>query len=318
MTTTPLTAALRPTMYFVGVSTMSSSIMRVFPRWARLLDLGDCELKGIDLAVRAPAAEFRALVEFIKNDPNSLGALVTTHKLDIVEAAGDLIDEYDPLAAALREISCLSKSVGRFVGHAKDPVSSGLALAAITPDGHWKRKRGEAFVIGAGGAALAIVCSLAGAAHGDDRPSRIHVSDRDPTRLAHFRATAERLELGLPLNLLEAGSAADNSATLAKLPPHSLVVNASGLGKDAPGSPLPDGARFPLDSFAWDLNYRGDLKFLAQARAAIAARRLRVEDGWLYFLHGWTRAIAEVFHIDIPTKGPAFDLLSQEAAGARG
>ena len=292
--------------------------MRVFPRWARLLDLGDCELKGVDLPIRAPAAEFRAVVEFVKNDPKSLGALVTTHKLDIVAAAGDLIDEYDAYAAALHEVSCLSKSAGRLVGHAKDPIASALALAAITPAGHWRRTSGEVFAIGAGGAALAIVCGLADAAHGNDRPTRIHVSDRDPARLKHFRATAERLNLDLPLIPVEAKTLADNAAIMAKLPPHSLVVNASGLGKDAPGSPLPDGAPFPLDGFAWDLNYRGDLKFLAQARAQLAARRLRIEDGWLYFLHGWTRSIAEVFGIDITTKGPAFDILCQEASDARG
>ena len=26
---------------------------------------------------------------------------------------------------------------------------------------------------------------------------------------------------------------------------------------------------------------------------------LTIEDGWTYFIHGWTQVIAEVFHIDI-------------------
>ena len=26
---------------------------------------------------------------------------------------------------------------------------------------------------------------------------------------------------------------------------------------------------------------------------------LFIEDGWTYFIHGWTQVIAEVFHIDI-------------------
>ncbi len=30
-------------------------------------------------------------------------------------------------------------------------------------------------------------------------------------------------------------------------------------------------------------------------RAQEDARRLQVEDGWVYFLHGWTQVIAEVF-----------------------
>jgi shikimate 5-dehydrogenase len=107
---------------------------------------------------------------------------------------------------------------------------------------------------------------------------------------------------------------ADNDRVLAGLAPGSLVVNATGLGKDAPGSPLTDAAAFPPSSVAWDLNYRGDLKFLDQARAS---GHVRIEDGWVYFLHGWTQVIAEVFDIEIPTSGPRFEALDRLAAGAR-
>jgi shikimate 5-dehydrogenase len=313
-----LRTAARPTMHFIGVTTGSSSILRVFPRWARALGLGDCELNGIDLPPRAPAEDFRAIVRFLKDDPLSLGALVTTHKLDVVAAAGDLINGLDPYAAALREVSCLSKSGSRLLGHAKDPVSSALALAAMLPEGHWRRTGAAGFVIGAGGAALAITCCLAEAERGVDRPARLVVSDRDPARLADIAATHRRLGLDLPIRYVHAASDAENAAVLPALPPHSLVINASGIGKDAPGSPLPASAVFPLNGFAWDLNYRGDLLFLDQARQQAAARQLHVEDGWIYFLHGWTRAIAEVFHIQIATHGPSFDALSQHAADARG
>jgi shikimate 5-dehydrogenase len=93
------------------------------------------------------------------------------------------------------------------------------------------------------------------------------------------------------------------------------VINATGLGKDAPGSPITGRAPFPPDGLAWELNYRGDLLFLDQARAAAARQRLTVEDGWVYFLHGWTRVIAEVFDVDIPISGPRFDRLSELAGG---
>lgn len=39
-------------------------------------------------------------------------------------------------------------------------------------------------------------------------------------------------------------------------------------------------------------------------------------DGWVYFIHGWTRVLAEVFAIDIPTAGPEFDRLSRIACEA--
>jgi len=53
-------------------------------------------LHGIDLPPRAPTEDFRAVVRFLKEDPLSLGALVTTPKLDVVAAASDLINGLDP------------------------------------------------------------------------------------------------------------------------------------------------------------------------------------------------------------------------------
>ena len=95
-----------------------------------------------------------------------------------------------------------------------------------------------------------------------------------------------------------------------------MVVNATGLGKDRPGSPITDAAIFPRNGVAWEFNYRGDLVFLEQATAAKARAPLRVVDGWLYFIHGWTRVIAQVFDIEIPDSGPSFELLSRIARDA--
>jgi hypothetical protein len=50
---------------------------------------------------------------------------------------------------------------------------------------------------------------------------------------------------------------------------------------------------------AWEFNYRGELDFLHQALAQQRARRLVVEDGWLYFLHGWTQVVAQVLHVEL-------------------
>jgi shikimate 5-dehydrogenase len=100
---------------------------------------------------------------------------------------------------------------------------------------------------------------------------------------------------------------------VAALKPGSLVINATGLGKDAPGSPLTDAVQFPEQGIVWDLNYRGDLIFLDQARVHAAAKHLQIEDGWTYFIHGWTHVIAEVFHIAIPTSGLDFDALAKIA-----
>jgi len=74
---------------------------------------------------------------------------------------------------------------------------------------------------------------------------------------------------------------------------------------------------FPKHGYVWEFNYRGELLFLDQANAQQSTRDLTIVDGWLYFIHGWTRVIAEVLHLDIPTSGPEFDRLSEIAQSTR-
>ena len=68
--------ATRPTMYFIGVTTGQSSIMRIFPIWAEALGIDAC-IKGIDITLHAPAEDYRAAVEFIKNDQVAFEAEMT-------------------------------------------------------------------------------------------------------------------------------------------------------------------------------------------------------------------------------------------------
>lgn len=316
---TSFTPAQIPTMIFIGVTTGKSSINRVFPKWAETLGLGPCQLIGMDFKLHDDPAKYREAVAFIKADPLSLGALVTTHKIDLYNACRDLFDEIDPLAAFMGEASSLCKSPdgSRLVAQAVDPITSSLALQAFLPDNHWVDSGGEALILGAGGAAMALTWSLMQAEHGANRPRVIQVADRDATRLEEMKRMHARLKSGVAVNyhLTDKPELAD--ALCRRLPESSLVVNATGLGKDAPGSPLTDAAPFPVNGYVWEFNYRGDLVFLEQARAQAAAKNLIIEDGWTYFLHGWTRVMANVFHADIPTKGPVFDELSNIAAALR-
>jgi shikimate dehydrogenase len=77
-----------------------------------------------------------------------------------------------------------------------------------------------------------------------------------------------------------------NTELLAGHPDARLVVNATGLGKDSPGSPLTSEAVFPRRCVVWNMNYRGPLTFLQQARAQQEALGLHIADGWRFFLHG--------------------------------
>ena len=289
--------ATEPTMYFIGVTTGQSSIMRIFPIWAKALGVQGC-LKGIDIAIHAPAEDYRAAVEFIRSDPLSLGALVTTHKIDLLNACRDLFDELDPYAQQFGEISSISKRDGKLWGHAKDPISVGLALDSFLPAEHWQKyPEAQACVLGAGGSALAVCAYLAHEKHGGAVPARIQMDNRSVGRLAEAVHLLGNSRVQMSFNLCPIPEW--NDRIVEALPEGSLVINATGMGKDRPGSPLTDKCRFPMNGVIWEFNYRGSLEFMHQAEAQREERGLQIENGWTYFIHGWTQVIAEVFHIDI-------------------
>lgn len=304
------------TMYFIGVTTGKSSIMKVFPAWAEHLKLG-AVMRGIDFPPNSDPAQYREAVEFIKSDPKSLGGLVTTHKVNLLKASRDLFEELDPYADTLHEISSISKRGDRLVGHAKDPISAGASFEAIVPDGHWRETGGALLLLGSGGSSLALTLFLHNKAQaGGDVPQQIIVTARRDASLEEMRAVHSEIGFSIPIRYALAPTPDDADRLVAALPDHSMVVNATGLGKDGPGSPVSDAVQYPMNALVWEFNYRGDLVFLDQARAQAEARSLTVVDGWVYFIHGWTRVIAEVFDIDIPMSGPAFDALSRVAKEA--
>jgi shikimate 5-dehydrogenase len=291
-------------MGFVGVSTAQSSIMRVFPVWARILGLPTTELTGFDLPLNASRARYREVIARIGGDPDMPGALITTHKIGVYQAAADLFAELDEFAALSGEISSVSKRDGRLIGHAKDPLTAGLALEEFLAPDHFASTGGELLCLGAGGSGSAIIWYLT---HRVDRPKRVVCTDVDPRRLAALRT------LGMDVDVRLVSGPADS--LVAEMPPGSLVVNATGLGKDRPGSPVSNDVRFPAGGVVWEVNYRGSLEFLASAAHRQAADGLTVVDGWRYFVHGWSQVIAEVFGVDLDPS--VVERLSAAAAAVR-
>lgn len=288
-----------PTFYFIGVTTSSSSIMRIFPIWMKALGLPDVEIVGYDIEPGGPREKYRTILQHIKNEEQAKGALVTTHKIAIVREAGGLFDGFDTYAEIFGEVSSISKQEGTLIGHAKDPISSGLALEAFLPENYWLNNPGaQAFIMGAGGSGIALSAYLMRDDHGSNVPSNIIISNRSKEGLDHCRSVLERIGRRTEVKYLQAAYD-ENDRALEDLPEGSLVVNATGMGKDRPGSPLSEAARFPRNSYVWEFNYRGSLEFFRQAEAQREERELTVEDGWRYFIYGWTQVIGEVFSFEI-------------------
>lgn len=301
-------------MGFVGVSTGSSSINQVFPLWADILGLPTRTLVGHDVPLDATPEQYVAMIEQIRDDPDHRGALITTHKMNVYAAASGLFDELDPFAVSCAEISSVSKRDDRLIGRAKDPITVALALDDFLPADYFARTGAEVLIFGAGGSGTALSWALAERA---DRPRRVVVTARDDAKLEHLRAVHEAH--GTPDGLIEyvrTDSLDDARRVLEAVPRGSVVVNATGLGKDRPGSPLPDDAVFPQDAYVWEFNYRGSLEFLHQAAAQAEARNLTVVDGWRYFIHGWSQVVADVFDLELTPE--TVERLAEAAESVRG
>lgn len=288
-----------PTMYFIGVTTGQSTMTRLFPHWAAILGLDGARLIGIDLSLEASVKQYRQVVAQIKHDPLSMGALITTHKINLFNAAQYLFDALDPYAQLCREVDCITKQDGRLIGLSRDPLGSRRALLSITGSRYWSKSKGSVLCLGAGGAGTAITVNLLTQPDPQDRPTRLIVVNDLQNGLDRLRSIVEQIESPVEIEYILNSDPSHNDALLATLPQGSIVINATGMGKDRPGSPITDAALFPRHAIVWELNYRGNLDFLHQARSQAQRLHLQVHDGWDYFVYSWADHIAEVFHLTI-------------------
>lgn len=299
-------------MYFVGVTTGASSIMRLFPRWAEELGL-NAEISGLDLPLDASREEYRGTVRAILNDPAARGALITTHKVGVFHHTGDLFSRTDSWAELCGEVSCIGKGNHGLEAWAKDPITSWRSFVDFAGTDYFARHPdAEVLCLGAGGSGTAFTSRLLGVDH---PPARIHVTNRSPERLEHLALIHKRIQPAIPVEYHQISGTAESDRLLESIPPSSVVINATGMGKDRPGSPISDSAAFPEGAIAWDFNYRGTLEFLEQAHRQKEDRRLLVEDGWRYFLHGWSEHIAEVFQLEMDSV--VFERLGRIAEATR-
>ncbi len=304
-----------PTFYFIGVTTKKSSINKVFPLWMKVIGREEVILAGVDCKIHDVAEVYRQAVAQIKYDPLSVGALVTTHKIDLLTAAHDMFDYLDPYAQITDEVSSISKLEGRLEGHAKDPLTSGASLDAVISKDYFGRTGGEVLSFGAGGSAIATLLHLINKKDKADRPRRFTFVNRSQGRLDHAQEMVGQLDTDIEIEYIQNVDPVVNDTIMQGFPPYSIIINATGMGKDTPGSPITWEGRFPECSLAWEFNYRGELDFMHQALAQVNTREVKVEDGWLYFVHGWTQVVAQVLHFDLTPE--LFERLNEAASTVR-
>jgi shikimate dehydrogenase len=175
-------------------------------------------------------------------------------------------------------------------------------MDAILGEAYFARTGGTVLCFGAGGSAVATLLHLMNKQQTGDRPKRFVMVNRSPERLVRARQMVERVTTDIQVEYICNQDPLRNNDIMSSMPAGSVVINATGMGKDTAGSPITDAGIFPYNGVAWEFNYRGELDFLHQALAQQASRHLLVEDGWVYFLYGWTQVVAQVLHVELDKK----------------
>ena len=226
---------------------------------------------GIDghygrLPVEPSHQALEELVAFLRQTPNARGCNLTLpHKIDIMP----LLDRIDPEAARIGAVNTVVKQPdGGLLGRNSDGFGFLAHLTASAPG--WSAKSGPVVVLGAGGAARAIVATLV---------------DAGVPELRLINRTQESaLNLGLAFTPKDGRQIAierwdERSAMLDGV---TLLVNTTALGMKGKPPLEIDLARLPADAVVDDIVY---IPLETPLLAAARARGHRVVDGLGMLLH---------------------------------
>ena len=286
------------TVVFAGVTTGSSLIHQALSAWQPILGVA-CEIRGVDMALDAEDEIYLRFLGDLLTDNSTVGAVITSHKGGVFRAGRTMFAGLDPLALACEEVNAIRRTPDGLRGWARDPISVGRVADQI-----WPESEGEVVCLGAGGTARAL------AQHVFATREPVRFVCADPTS-----ASVERLAqiAGHPVDGHVGLGPWDDLVEAA--PPGSLIVNATGMGKDRPGSPITGRARFPPRSVVWELNYRGNLQFLDRALTRAKDSEIQVHDGWQLFCHGWAAALSTV--LDLPDDAKLGDRFAEATRSLR-
>lgn len=200
--------------------------------------------------------------------PNVMGANVTVpHK----RAVMDLIDEVSPTAQRAGAVNTIVNHEGRLIGDNTDIAGFAAALSEVAPEPGDLR----ALLLGAGGAARAVVLALA-----ESGVRQITLANRDQDRARQLAADLAPV----PITLIDLTP----DQVRAVLPETTLLINATSLGWRRGESPLPLDLLdlMPEGAIVVDLTYR-DTDLLVAARV----RGLGALDGLPMLIYQGARAL---------------------------
>jgi shikimate dehydrogenase len=238
-----------------------------------------------------PAADLAKRVKSLR-DPSILGASVTVpHKIAVMS----MLDDLSAAARRAGAVNTIVNRDGALFGDNTDIYGFGVAVS----DALRGRPPRVAVILGAGGAARAVVLALEAAEAGE-----IVVANRDEERAARLAQDLDPAPVR-PMRL-------DKDFLTEELPRAELLVNATSLGWHPGETPIDLECLelLPADAVVADLTYRDtDLLLAAQARG------LKTADGLPMLVHQGARA----FELWTGSQAPVAAMLgAAQAARAAG
>lgn len=202
------------------------------------------------------------------------------HKTDVAA----LVDERSPQAERLGAVNCVVRDGDRLVGHNTDGAGF---VASLRADAGFEPAGRDCVVLGAGGAARAVILALA-----EGGASAVTVVNRSTDKAATAAALAGAI-----------GSTAPAAALIERLASADLLVNATSLGMDSASLPVDaaDLGALPEAALVADLIYR---PVVTPLLAAAEARGLRTLNGLGMLVY----QAAEAFRLWTGTPAPVAEM----------
>ena len=271
-------------------------------------------LAPLDLPLQSTSAEYRKFVENVRlAEGECCGALVTSHKASLFDAASDMFGELSPATRRLGEIGMIYWRDGKLVGDANDVISTvEVCRRFLGESPRWKDGSRRALILGGGGAGLALANTLVtDTALGC---KSIAISETDQRRAENIRKRVSTWNASIPIEVVNPKETAD--ALVAEVGAGGLIANATGLGKDRPGNPVTESVDFPPQAHIWEFNYRFVMQsqetFMETATKRADQLGLTVIDGWEYFIWGWLVVMATARGLRAVNYYPEFKRIADE------
>ena len=235
--------------------------------------------------------KYREVIQYIQSRDDIYGVLITSHKIKFFNTCN--FSYLDTYATRLHEISTIVKQNNDLHGYAQDTLASGKMLTQI-----WETYSNYSIktivLIGSGGAAIAFCDFLCNSNMGERIMNCINlfVVEKNKKKLANIKSIFSNTPHDISYQLAQ--SKKELGEVINGINSTAIIINATGMGKDTPGSPLPQKQKFSYGSILWDLNYRGDLKFLKNAAQYNTNTTIHLEDGWQLAVYGWLHVLEKI------------------------